>query len=139
MFWFCDYRSNGDGLLLRHMMCGSQHVFNTDVNECVFQGKILNQIESNWQEISKMLVSLLEDEKFTCTGKAIGKYPDSRNCQQYHFCLPANFAPLNELLFTCPEGLAYDPHNEECTVVAIKKCKSPYFKMHYQLKNCDRI
>lgn len=138
MFWFCDYRSNGEGLHLRHMMCGSQRKFNTEVNECEWLGKIKNETESNCQEISKILTSLLEDEKFTCTGKATGKYPDRRNCQQYHFCLPPNFAPLNELLFACPEGLAYDPDEEECTIVAVQKCLHPYFIMQYQklTKNC---
>lgn len=138
MFWFCDYGSNGDGLHLRHMMCGTQRIFNTEVNECVSLGKLKNQIENNWQEVSKMLNSVLEDEKFTCTGKAIGKYPDSQNCQQYHFCLPPNFAPLNELLFECPEGLAYDPDDEECTNFAVQKCVQPHFKMQY-LKLSERV
>lgn len=74
---------------------------------------------------SKMLISLLEDTKFSCTGKMVGKYPDSRNCQMYHFCLPINFAPLRELIFTCPDGFAYEPQLEQCvevlTVVGRKK------------------
>lgn len=134
MFWFCDYRSNGYGLLLRHMMCGSQRIFNSEANECVLLGQIKHQIESNLQEISKALTTLMEDEKFTCSGKATGKYPDSRNCQQYHFCLPTSFAPLNELLFACPDGLAYDPHDEQCTIDAIGKCVQPHFKMQYHLQ-----
>lgn len=121
LFWFCDHQFNANDLWARHMMCDDNRHFDPNRKECVAAVRHATQPTLKSGISSGQKSKMPDDEQFTCTGKGVGKYPDSLNCQLYHFCLPNNFAPLQELLFSCPEGSAYEPEQEKCVADMVKK------------------
>lgn len=121
MFWFCDRGCHEHQFETKHMMCGQQRHFDADRNECIAP-------ETTQPEPSAAKERRTADvAPFSCNGRKLGKYANAGNCRKYHLCLPAkrDAQTFDEVIFMCPEGMAYDPQREQCDRAAVdQRCLS---------------
>lgn len=120
MFWFCDRGCREHQFETKHMMCGQERVFDADRNECI--SAMADETDKSKQTAAKDRRTV-GDSAFSCNGRKLGKYANDANCRKYHLCLPAksDTHTFDEVIFMCPDGMAYDPQRERCDRAAVER------------------
>lgn len=118
MFWFCERDCQTKTFKQRHMFCKHGRIFDNDCKQCVSSSK--------HPTTSQYFPNQNKPTGFTCTGRRMGKYADTSDCQKYHICLPRNRATMgtsfNQIVLLCPDGTAYNSHSEQCDASARSEC-----------------
>lgn len=120
MFWFCERDCKTKSFKQRHMFCKHGRIFDEDCKQCVAP---MHKVPATIPPTASQLPT-----GFTCSGRHMGKYADTMDCQKYHICLPRSRASMgtsfNQIVLLCPEGTAYNAQSEQCDAAARTECSS---------------
>lgn len=98
------------------MFCKHDRIFDEECKQCV----------SPKQSSPPDLPIIKETTDFNCSGRKMGKYADTTDCQKYHICLPRSRASMgiafNQIVLLCPKGTAYNSLSQECDAAARAEC-----------------
>lgn len=128
MFWFCDRGSHERRFNQRHMLCGQQRIYDDDLKKCVPSTETPPIIRDAAVRHARQPGSHL-----MCHGRSLGKYADPTDCRQYFMCLPQKrraTRPFRQLVFRCPQPMAYDPIGGQCNQQGLQRCSQTTVAEH---------